>query len=235
MTQAIHPVTIEVNIAPSLMEHSSLYIKSIEDAIRDACGNPEAAFSRCNGFSGSRRSNVLTVYPVHDEVIVPDFTSNLRFSTVAYSETTTTNYRTLVNGYVSTLAEAMAFPRRSLMSHAGVVLGTIKQLVKPDMVITVLPPYDDVAGCYDVGCHVLQYDNDYADSRQGALRLYGTYLAQYNKCLGRAHLKVTDLGIIQNIVSCYGNEDGDIDVLKHYTTEMYLEYVKEVRTPTPSP
>lgn len=232
MTQATYPVTIEVNIAPSLMEHSSLYIKSIEDAIRDTCGNPQATFSRCNGFSGPRRGNALTVYPIHDEVIVPDFKSNLCFSSVAYSEVATTDYRTLVNGYVSTLGEAMAFPNRSLVSHAGVVLGTIKRLVKPAMIITVLPPYDEVAGCHDAGCHVFKYENDYATSRQGALRLYGTYLAQYNKCLGKAHLKVTDLGIIQNIVSCYGNEDGDIEVLKHYTTQMYLEYVKEV-TPHP--
>ena len=133
MTQATYPVTIEVNIAPSLMEHSSLYIKSIEDAIRDTCGNPQATFSRCNGFSGPRRGNALTVYPIHDEVIVPDFKSNLCFSSVAYSEVATTDYRTLVNGYVSTLGEAMAFPNRSLVSHAGVVLGTIKRLVKPAM------------------------------------------------------------------------------------------------------
>ena len=235
MSNNVAPLVIELNIAPSLMKHCSDFIDALKSALREQIFNPSVGFDVWQYSKTESNYGSTTVYPVYNQDIAPDFVSRLRYNSKACHENGKEAYRILVNGYVSLLAEAMAFPERSVTSQVGAITSSFKRFHAPDMVITVVPPFSNEDGDQTVECSVLSYRNGYAVARKADMVLYGTYLKRFNDCLSKAHYKLADHGIVEGTVSMFDADQEELEMFRSVVKEAYLEYVKETTAPTPIP
>ena len=232
MSKSFTPLTIELNIAPSLMKHRDEFIAALQSVIREQVNNPIAGFEVCQFSKTSCNYGNAVVYPIYDEDIAPDFVSRLRYSAKACHDMGNKPYRILVNGYVSLLAEAMAFPERSVSSQVSSIMASFKRFHAPDIVVTVVPPFSDEDGHQTLDCAVLSFDSGYTIAKKASMVLYGTYLKRYNDCLGKAHYKFADTGIVEGTASMFDDAAEDIEFFKSVVKQAYLEYVKETTAPS---
>ena len=232
MSKSLTPLVIELNIAPSLMKHRDVFVSALQSVIREQINNPIAGFEVCQFAKTNCNYGNALVYPVYDQDIAPDFTSRLRYNAKACHDMGNEPYRMLVNGYVSLLAEAMAFPERSVSSQVSSIMASFKRLHAPDIVVTVVPPFSDEDGHQTLDCAVLSFDGGYTIAKKASMVLYGTYLKRYNDCLGKAHYKLADTGIVEGTASMFDDAAEEIEFFKSVVKQAYLEYVKETTAPS---
>ena len=232
-------ISIELNLEPSLLTKDSECYARLAAVISNAFQEgfkPESGWDDRRVTYPFKLQGAEVVSPLGENENIPDYDTNVIHAAGTYTYAGDIDGITVyINGYATTLAEAIAFPKRSVANPINHVAQTIARCERPDFIITLMDNdnagVSDIKGVHNLNCVVKQYSDGFIPStRKAVIPLYGSYYLMYREAMLKAAIKLRDdcayAGFIY-LVSSYTSADelGQCKQLKEAVKQAIASYL----------
>ena len=207
-------ISIELNIEPSLLTKNSECYTTLAEVISNAFHEgfkPESAWDDRRVTYPFKLRGAEVVSPCGENENIPDYDTNVMYAAETYISSGDIDGITVyINGYATTLAEAIAFPKRSTVNPVNHVMQTIARSERPDFIITIMDMDNvgvgDIKGVHNHNCVVKQYSEGFIPAiRKAVIPLYGSYYLKYREAMMKAAFKLHDdldyAGLVYHVTS----------------------------------
>lgn len=207
-------ISIELNIEPSLLSKDSECYTRLAEVIGNAFHEgfkPESGWNNSRVTYPFKLQGAEVVSPLGEDENIPDYDTNVMYAADTYTSSGDIDGITVyINGYATTLAEAIAFPKRNAVNPVNHVMRTIAKSERPDFIVTIMDidneGFGDIKGVHNLNCVVKQYSEGFIPAvRKAVIPMYGSYYLKYRGALMDATLRLRDdlsyAGLIYHVSS----------------------------------